>query len=392
MRNSAISTPKFLIMKINRLLFVCLTIMLFGSCNSTSPKEKAVIRDDYTINGEISGLDSGWIFLKYTDNKGNTIVDSAAIQNHNFLFSGKKDTPELVTLSLKKSGASVKFFLENAEIKITADTDSFFNAKITGSPAQDEYIEYQYKINPIEREMASLNKELNQRSSSLNENRPETKTASILQQLTTLDSLKKREVIAFIKGHPLSIVSARVIVSNFLWNPEVNLLTDLYTTLDLKVRQSSYGKTIREHLDIAERLAIGKSAPDFSQPDMNGDLFTLSSLRGKFVLINFWASWCGPCRKDNPHLVRTYNEFKNNDFTIVGVSLDHDKKAWIKAVKKDHLDWYQVSDLTGLSNKVMQEYGVWVTPTSYLLDKEGTIIGRNLFGEELKKKLMEVIR
>lgn len=370
----------------------CLSIaVIIISCSSTSPKGTAILKGRYKINGEVTGLNSGWVYLKHTDETGQNIVDSAAIQNQKFTFTGKQNMPEQVTLSLKKRRASVKFFLDNAEIKITASADSFFNAKITGSPAQDQYTEYQNRINPIENEIASLNKMLSESSSPVNESNSPVNTDSIKRKLETLENLKNREVEAFVKRNPSSIVAARVIVSNYLWNPEVNQLSGLYNSLDTQIQQSQYGKTIKEHLDIAIRLAIGKTAPDFSEPDMNGNPIALSSLRGKFVLVNFWASWCGPCRLDNPHLVKTYNKFKSKDFTIIGVSLDHDKQAWIDAVKKDKLDWYHVSDLKGLSNKVMQEYGVWVTPTSYLLDKQGTIIGRNLFGEKLDEKLTEVL-
>lgn len=383
---------EFLKMKKINTLIAFIIIIIFASCNSTSPKRSAVVMDGYKINGEITGLDSGWIFLKHTNENDNTIVDSTLIENKRFTFTGKQNTSEQVTLSLKEKNASMKFFLDNSEIKITASADSFKNAKIAGSPTQDQFVEYQKLLAPIDNEIASLNKELSELSIPVKGNNTAAQTDSIKSKLATFDSLRNNKIISFIKEYPTSIVSAKAIISNFLWNPDVDLLTGLYNSLDPQIQKSQYGKTIKEHVDIAQKLAIGKSAPDFSQPDMTGNSFKLSSLRGRFVLIDFWASWCVPCREDNPYLVKAYNKFKNKNFTIVGVSLDQNKRAWINAVKKDHLDWSQVSDLTGLSNTVMQEYGVWVTPTNYLLDKEGTIIGRNLFGEKLEEKLTEILK
>lgn len=383
---------EFLKMKKIYTVIAFIIIIIFASCNSTSPKRSAVVMDGYKINGEITGIDSGWIFLKHTDENDNTIVDSTLIENKRFTFTGKQNTPEQVSLSLREKNASVNFFLDNSEIEITASADSFKNAKVTGSPTQDQFVEYQKLLAPIDNEIASLNKELSELSIPVKGSNTAAQTDSIKSKLATFDSLKNNKIISFIKENPASIVSAKAIISNFLWNPDVDQLTGLYNLLKPQIQKSQYGKTIKEHVDIAQKLAIGKSAPDFSQPDMTGNLFKLSSLRGKFVLIDFWASWCVPCREDNPYLVKAYNKFKNKNFTIVGVSLDQNKRAWINAVKKDHLDWYQVSDLTGLSNTVMQEYGVWVTPTNYLLDKEGTIIGRNLFGEKLEGKLTEILK
>lgn len=376
----------------NDLSLLCFLVMvIFTSCHSTSPKGVATVPQGYRINGKIRDINSGWVFMKHADESGNAVVDSAEIKNHRFVLNGEKSTAEQVTLFLKKKGASVKFFLEDGDIKIVASADSFYNAKITGSASQDTYQDYLDRISPIEMKIETLNKALSDATPVDNAISQTSMGDSLRHKLAELDSLKSSTIAKFISDNPSSVVTARLIVSNFLWNPDAEQLNSMFYSLDPTVQRSQYGKIIKEHLDIAKRLAIGSTAPDFSQPDMEGNLFTLSSLRGKFVLVNFWASWCGPCRKDNPHLVKAYQQFKNKGFTIIGVSLDHNKQAWINAVKKDHLDWTQVSDLQGLSNKAMQDYGVWATPTCYLLDKEGTIIGRNLFGEKLEEKLSELL-
>lgn len=392
MSGIAIKIKNDLRMKNNNFLVRVFFVILFTSCTSAPPETASAVSEGYQIKGKITALDSGWIFLKHSDEDDNAVVDSAEIKDHIFNFVGKQKEPEQVTLFLKTKGASVKFFLENADIEIVLSADSFSNASITGSRSQDIFKDYQNKVNPIEAEIASLKTMLSKLSSQENADDRAALCDSLNKRIAALDSLRSKVAITFIKDNPSSVVSARIFVSNFLWNPDADILMMVFNSLDTPIQKSKYGKIIEDHLNIARKLAIGNPAPDFSQPDMEGNIFSLSSLRGKYVLINFWASWCGPCRQDNPYLVKIYHKFHDKGFTILGVSLDHNKEAWIKAIKKDHLNWPQVSDLTGLSNKVMQEYGVWVTPTNYLLDKEGIIIGRNLFGEKLEEKLTEALK
>ena len=149
-----------------------------------------------------------------------------------------------------------------------------------------------------------------------------------------------------------------------------------------------------EKIEIAKKLGIGKVAPDFTQNDTLGNPVTLSSLRGKYVLVDFWASWCGPCRRENPNVVKAFQKFKDKGFHIIGVSLDQSnaKDKWIKAIHDDQLTWTQVSDLQFWKNAVAVEYGIQAIPQNYLLDPEGKIIAKNLSGDDLDKKLEEVMK
>jgi len=154
------------------------------------------------------------------------------------------------------------------------------------------------------------------------------------------------------------------------------------------------GQSFRQALDVAKITAIGSIAPDFTQTDTAGKAITLSSLRGKYVLIDFWASWCGPCRMENPNVVKAYNQYKNKNFTIIGVSLDKTgaRDAWIKAIKDDNLTWNQVSDLRFWQNQVAQLYKISQIPQNYLIDPNGKIIAKGLRGDELEAKLAEVLK
>ena len=202
-------------------------------------------------------------------------------------------------------------------------------------------------------------------------------------------------LVAFAKDlavkNPGSPVSA-FLAANFMMDPAKS--EDLKTTFEAftpAVKSSFFGKQLGEYLEAAAKTEIGAMAPDFSQPDVQGNPVQLSSLRGKVVLVDFWASWCGPCRVENPNIVAAYNKYKDKGFDILGVSLDDSSEDWIKAIGQDKLTWNHVGDMQGWQNAAAQLYGIRAIPASYLLDKEGKIIARDLRGEALDKKLSELL-
>jgi peroxiredoxin len=196
----------------------------------------------------------------------------------------------------------------------------------------------------------------------------------------------------FTAAHPSSYVSAFEVSSYFSYNPDAEELDSLYKRMDFTIKTSYYGKTIKETLDAALRTAPGKPAPDFTLADTSGKPVALSSFKGKYVLVDFWASWCGPCRHENPAVVKAYHKYHPKGFTVLGVSLDEKKDKWEEAIGKDHLNWTQVSDLKGWQTSVAGLYGIKGIPMNFLLDKEGKIIAKGLRGEDLEKKLAESIQ
>ena len=161
--------------------------------------------------------------------------------------------------------------------------------------------------------------------------------------------------------------------------------------MDEKIKASHFGKVVKDVLDKSKTTAIGGAAPEFTLNDVNGKPVSLASFKGKYTLVDFWASWCGPCRVENPTVVKAYNTYKSKGFEILGVSLDDKKENWEKAIAQDKLAWTQVSDLKGWRSDVAALYGVKAIPMNYLLDKDGKIIAKSLRGEELIKKLGEVL-
>ena len=195
----------------------------------------------------------------------------------------------------------------------------------------------------------------------------------------------------FIKNNPNSIVSASILdVYASTWGR--NTTTELYNLLSAEMKNSSYGKNIKKFITLNKDINVGDKFVDFEQVTQQGVNAKLSNLSGNVVLLEFWASWCGPCRHENPALVKTYKAFKNKGFEIFGVSLDDNRDQWLQAIQKDNLTWTNVSELTGPKNSAALMYGISGIPDNFLIDKSGTIIERNLRGEKLRAKLSELLK
>jgi peroxiredoxin len=210
------------------------------------------------------------------------------------------------------------------------------------------------------------------------------------------DANQKRDsarLVKFIKANPGSF-SAIYLLNSYAAGMDLTEVESLYASLLPKYKETSNGKSIAKIIEARKITAIGKTAPDFSQPDTSGKEVKLSDFRGKYVLVDFWASWCGPCRAENPNLVKTYNKYKDNGFTVLGVSLDQPgkKNSWLAAIHKDNLTWTQVSDLKFWDNEVAVLYGIKAIPSNLLLDPQGKIVAKDLRGEELDKKLAGTLK
>jgi peroxiredoxin len=204
---------------------------------------------------------------------------------------------------------------------------------------------------------------------------------------TALDLEQKQFVMDFTVSHPNSIVSAYEIYNNFSYNPRAGQIDSLFQELDTTVRVTYFGRLIENIVEKAKLTAIGMPAPDFTNNDVNDKPISLSSFKGKYVLLDFWASWCGPCRLENPNVAKAFHKYHDKGFDILGVSLDDTKADWLQAIKKDGLDWIQVSDLKGWQASAASLYGVKGIPMNYLIDKSGIIVAKGLRGEDLEGKL-----
>jgi len=360
------------------------SLLIFCACHTNeTPNSKDQKLDSFAIIGKVTGLDTGWIYLIHRES-GN--ADSVRLDHGYFKFNGKADTVELCRISLDEHSKS--FFLENGKISMLIKKDSVKDALISGTKTQDEYNYYQNQYsNSLNNKMSSLEKLYVEAS-----NKKDKKAMDSLdKEYDKLDQQQKELVADYAKTHPASVVSAFEIFSTFSYNGRAGELDSLYNLLDTALQKTYFGGMIRSTVGKLKQTAVGNQALAFTCNDENGKPVELSSFKGKYVLIDFWASWCGPCRRENPNVVKAYHQYHDKGFDILGVSLDDTRADWLLAIKKDGLNWTQVSDLKGWKADVAALYGVKAIPMNYLIDKNGIIVAKGLSGEELAGKLGEIL-
>lgn len=363
-----------------------LALTLIITITSCSKKE------GFTINGTIAGLDKGTVYLENTDEKGNKkITDSALIKDGAFTFEGKVEEPLLYTIKLKGEEYGAFLLLDNEAIKFEAKKDSIFKAKITGATQYDIYQSY---YNNEFKEIQKIAGPIYKLLDSLQQNG---KVKLTPEQQTMMDKKwKDLQVFAddltdkYIIKNKDKIGAALVISDRIVSYGTPEQVKKYYAILSPEVQKSFYGKQLKEAIDLNDKTAVGVSAPEFSQTDVNGKIVKLSDYKGKYVLVDFWASWCGPCRKENPNVVLAYKTYHDKGFDVLGISLDDKKKLWEKAIEKDGLTWTHVSDLKGWKNEAAVLYGVKLVPTNYLVGPDGKIVAKNLREAELQSKLKEI--
>ncbi len=371
---------------------ICAVIIFFiQSCQSpNSQKTNTTTDSTYTITGKISGLDSGWVYL-FNRQSDSPKLDSVRVNNGSFTFTGKADSPQFCLLGIPNNGQKEfrrGLFVENGHINISGKRDSIEQALITGSPTQGEYNNFLASRKFLDDEENNLDKVYG----TLQAKGDKKGMDSVEKFFELIEKKKKDFAKEYAKNHSASYISAFEVYQNFSYNPDAAELDSIYNGLALSIQNSHYGKKIKEVLDIAKKTAIGNDAPEFAQNDASGKSVSLESFKGKYVLVDFWASWCGPCRAENPNVLKAYSKYHPKGFDILGVSLDEKKDKWEEAIKKDKLNWTQVSDLQGWKNSVAVLYGVQAIPMNFLIDKDGKIIAKGLRGDDLGKKLSEVLK
>jgi thiol-disulfide isomerase/thioredoxin len=350
----------------------------------------------FILKGTILHAKKVLVYLEEVKKTSNTVYKDSTFTDitGNFSFTGSIPDPRLFQLWIKGRNRMMdiaSLFIENNSIiSLTGNIDSLYKAKITGSKEQallDTFV-------------PGFNKNLTAITSSLykpyNEAKAKNDSVAMLREGTIADRKVidevSRMIVAFVGEHPSSALSLELLETLMKYS-RISTADSLMNIIDkTPAGKYAFGLKLRETLNIQRRLIVGAIAPDFSQQDTTGQQVTLSSLRGKYVLIDFWASWCGPCRAENPNVLRAYQKYKNKNFTILAVSMDKDRKSWIKAIEEDKLPWVQLSDLKGFDNEAGKLYAVGSIPTNYLIDPTGKIVASNLRGESLEKKLQEFLK
>jgi peroxiredoxin len=309
----------------------------------------------FEIIGTILGFaDSTWIYLDDITTSSPVPIDSTLLINNHFRFDGVIKEKTIHAAIRTKNFSNYKFFwLENAVIEFSAEKGKFRNAGIVGSNTQEKQQE--------------------------------------LDSLVAVKGNEKEQDMVFISSNPSSIVSAYILsIYCSTWGRDTTAM--LYGKLSKDNQATYYGRNVSDYITLNKNVKIGDQYVDFSEQDTQGQAVKLSDLKGRYVLLDFWASWCGPCRQENPRLVKTYHAFRDKGFTVFGVSVDDNKRFWLDAVKTDSLSWPNVSDLKGTQNKAALIYGVSYYPCNFLIAPDGTIIGKDLRGEALEARLREIFK
>ncbi len=344
----------------------------------------------YAITGDIKGSKYTKIYLHHKWNN-EFKTDSTHIKNNTFVFKGTVSEVNMYWLNFDRNplaAPNTSFFIDQSKIMVNTHQDSLYNARIKGGKEQEYYTEYKRMMNNFGLQQQSLYQRYNE---ALQKNEA-TSVSQTQVEFTELTQNVKKTLKEMIQTHSASPVSGYIIYQEFNNNPNISLaeLEEVVGYLDKNFLNTKFGKLAQQKLMQINGTAIGKKIMEFVQNTPDGKPVNIRDFEGQYVLIDFWASWCGPCRVENPYVVSAYNKYKNKGFTILGVSLDQNQNAWLKAIEKDGLTWTHISDLKGWGNTVAQAFGITSIPQNILIDKQGVIIAKNLRGESLQKKLQEI--
>jgi peroxiredoxin len=367
-------------------------VLVFISCiSSNTPKYNIKSRLStpfFTVKGYIAGIDSaqGILTCFITEQEQPFII-----KNGLFEIKGTITEPQLVSLNIKNKNEEkvLSFFIEeNNSISIKASIEDFENAQIMGNAFYREDSLYKKEIaTPLSIKRSKLYDIEDKAIADKNQN--------ILDSIKILNNQMDTEelmlLLKYAEKNPKSYLIANYACQAFSYaknsdTSNFKTINNFYKTLDKQIQNADCGKKIKSQIDAVYNTQLGHIAPNFNLLDSTGKIIKLSDYRGKIVLLDFWASWCQPCRKENPNILKIHQEYQSKGLIIIGVSIDTKKESWLKAIQKDNLAWLQIIDDKGWESRTAKNYDIKAIPLNFILDKEGKIIAKNVFGKELEKQ------
>lgn len=388
-----------LINKINTMnnlkyILLCAAALTAVQCKNSASNE-VVEEEHFEISGTIKNQPDGIVYLEELDVPDGIapIKDSVELKDGQFSFTGNVEFPKLYAVKTADSaGFPLRFILSNDEITINAVKDSLFRAEVSGATVNTQYKNYydnyfnkiREKAGPIYQLLDSLNEGGKRELSKV-------ERTMIDEKWEMMGKFSDSMTRLYVTDNKNSLAVPLVITDRYIQYPDPDKAEELYNELSEEVKESFYGQKLAKALKGYNAVAVGRQAPPITgQVDLEGNEISLENYKGKYVLVDFWASWCAPCRKENPNVLKAYNTYHNKGLEILAISLDDKRDLWEKAIEKDGLPWEHVSDLKGFKNKAAQDYMVSAIPQNFLINPEGKIIATNLREEELHSELQKV--
>ena len=383
---------KPMLLKFSRVILLVTTALIVFSCNKAGENE-------YIITGTIKGVDGKKVYLEVQDDMTGAFktLDTVVVEGGKFTMKGSAKEADINLIQIESVEGKIPFILENGDIEMDINKDSLSAVKVTGTYNNDELTAYRELGSAIQKKMMKFQKD---NMAKMNQAQQKKDTATI--NALSKEYFKFQKDFAaqseeYVKTHPKAFISLLLIESFFQQMVEPAKITTYFNGLDKELKANKHGKKIKSQLDVINKpaapagVSVGSVAPDFSAPDPSGKMVSLKQCMGKVTLIDFWASWCNPCRAENPNNVALYNEFHAKGLNIIGVSLDKDGAKWKEAIVKDKLAWPQISNLKYWDEPIRVTYGVESIPATFLLDANGTVVAKDLTGAALKAKVAELL-
>jgi len=382
--------------KMKKLLILLVVTLVFASCNES--KETG-----YVINGNAEGIHNGVrVRLAQIDEKGKQVIkDSAVVMDGKFNIKGAVEEPGVYFLSADGTPGNMVFMLENSDINIDFNSKMPMDSKVTGSESNKSYEDFQNGMLEFRKEGEAIMKRFQELGQ---EPAPETRD-SIKK---AMDNMRQRQLaypLSFVENNNDSYFSLNLIqLESSRPTFDVVKYKEIFESFPANLKESKRGQIVKQRLDELykeyEKIAhldVGKIAPNFESKTPEGETVSLKDLKGKVTIIDFWAAWCGPCRRENPNVVKVYEQYHDKGLEIIGISLDgapnqkDPKKAWLNAIEKDGLEWNHLSSLMYFNDPVAKQYNIQSIPATYILDEEGKIVAKNLRGAALELKIKELL-
>jgi len=357
-----------------------ISILFLVSCSSQNDSNK------YMVNLTIEGAEDTWVYMEHQIDGKWIKFDSAELKSGTAVFSGELEHPEFFFIKLKDQSNYLPAFIEPGIVTVTGSTTNPNERSVEGSKAQIEFAKITDSLNNYTHAIRELGMNY-QKAKGSNDT---VLMKQIENEYENLNNEKKSFILESALAHNSSVVPVFVVLNN-IYSFELEELDKLESTLDPSIKNSVYVKELTKKINTLKKVSVGQTYIDFTLNNPEGNPVPLSSkVDGSYVLVDFWAAWCKPCRAENPNIVAAYNKYHKEGFDVFGVSLDRDLESWKKAIEDDGLTWTHVSDLQAWNSEAGKLYGVRSIPHNLLLDPDGIIIEKNLRGQDLQDKLAEL--